>query len=228
MITQKTTSAPTVSPTFNPTKTVTIGPTLKPTIKTDAPTTSRTISCPSIDGEHITIGAGDAIITIAESNTLCTISMFVMDEGSDDSVKKVVPLARSYDLNEWEVSAGPLARTTFGSGKEFLCYDQGCQIHLPPLLEPGAEYRVTSRTYTLSPRDQYARFLETASFGATATELDDFEAMTSVSGDTFDAIANHIEVQMDEELTPRTSHREIWRKKANPRVSSFHSIHAFN
>ena len=100
-----------------------------------------------------------------------------------------------------------------------MCYDRGCQINLP-ILEDGAVYQVTSSAYTLSTRDEYARFLETASFGATTSDIDNFEGTTSIMNGAVNVIADFVESQMDVDQIPMTSHRELWRNRASPRVSS--------
>lgn len=127
----------------------------------------------------------------------------------------VIPLARSYDLNDWELSPGDVAVSTF-ENVDFLCFDQGCQINLPKL-EMGEKYQLVSSAYSLGLRDEYARFLETASFGVTARDLDIFEAATGGRG-AMGVIADFVESQMDEDAVPMSSHREFWRTRSNPRV----------
>ena len=214
MFSQKTTFAPTASPTFSPTKPLTTGPTLKPTIITNAPTTQVSVTCPPI-GSTINIGGESAVFSIAEPDSLCTLTKVII---SDNAVDVMYPLARSYNSHPWEVSAGSFAFATFG-GEEFLCYDRGCQINLP-ILEDGAVYQVTSSAYALSTRDEYARFLETASFGATTSDIDNFEGTTSIMNGAVNVIADFVESQMDVDQIPMTSHRELWRNRASPRVSS--------
>eukprot|EP00554_Chaetoceros_debilis_P007442 CAMPEP_0194077066 /NCGR_PEP_ID=MMETSP0149-20130528/3732_1 /TAXON_ID=122233 /ORGANISM="Chaetoceros debilis, Strain MM31A-1" /LENGTH=4275 /DNA_ID=CAMNT_0038757959 /DNA_START=113 /DNA_END=12940 /DNA_ORIENTATION=+ len=207
MITQKTTFAPTANPTFSPTKPLTTGPTPKPAITTYAPTTSVTIKCPP-PSEYTPVDAGSAIFSIAGDDSLCTITKVILKDGA---VEKVLPMARSYDFNDWEVSAGSFAHAAFGS-TEFLCYDSGCQINLPAL-EDGAEYRVSSSAYELSPIHEHARFLETASFGITESSLDVLGASAAINGSS-GAISEHIQLQMQ---TDMSSHRAFWRKRVNPR-----------
>ncbi len=206
---QKTTFAPTGSPTISPTKAEEIGPTLSPTLRTDAPTTSRGVSCPPV-GQVVNLDAGSVILGIADPDTVCNVMKVTTNNGSIVNV----PMARSYDSNVWERAPGKIASSTFS--EEFLCYESGCQINLPPL-EGDTEYHLTSRTYSLSLRDEYARFLETATYGARAEDLDQLEAQTGEDEST-SVIADYLQSQMN---TPMTSHREYWRTRANPRVRIF-------
>ncbi len=206
---QKTTFPPTSSPTALPTEPEEVGPTTSPTVRTDAPTTSLTLSCPPV-GEVVNLDAGSVMLGIAEPGTVCNVIKVVSNDGKLVNV----PMARSYDLNGWERAAGKIASSTFSD--EFLCYEGGCQINLPPL-ESDTEYHLTSRTYSLSLRDEYARFLETASYGSRTEDLNELVEQTGESGST-SVIANFIQSQMS---IPMTSHREFWRTQANPRVSNF-------
>ncbi len=217
---QRTTPAPTPLPTLSPTKAVTIGPTPEPTIVTEAPTTSLAISCPPV-GEFVTLDAGSIIVDIAEADTLCTLTKLVPKTlAGGGTTQTFLPLARSYDLNTWELSTGSFALYVFPT-KEFLCYDRGCQINLP-LPEAGEQYRLTSTKYKLGLRDEYARFLETASFGPIAKEFDKLESATGENGSQ-GAIVDYIEEQMDSDITSMSSHREFWRSRSSPRVSHIHA-----
>ena len=224
----------TKSPTVFPTKTYTNEPTDSPTITTESPTTSVVQSCPPVGSSSIQVGGNDVILQTAEANTLCTLTKFLPSKAISEiyslSRKKYklfsankeisfIPIARSYNLNNWEVSAGDTASSSFDT-KEFLCYSQGCQINLP-ILKEGATYYLTSYTYSLSQRDEYARFFETASYGMTKAELDSFDTVTGEK-ESITVITDFIESQMNEEITPVTSHREFWRKRSNPRVRIFY------
>jgi len=208
---QKTTFAPTKSPTQEPTKEVTTGPTPSPTTRTDAPTTSNFKTCPSVGSAPEVLDGGSVMVGTAAKDTLCTIKKVTLD---GNTVQKSIPLARSYDLNAWEKSAGEFSTSTFTH--EFLCYSQGCQINLPQL-EAGEKYHLASYAYALNERNEFARFLETATYGVTRAELDAFTA-TSQNVGSLSTIVNWIQSQMDPAIVPMTSHREFWRKRVNPRV----------
>ena len=144
------------------------------------------------------------------SNALCTLTKKVVsDTGSTSSI----PIAVSYDSNPWEQSAGEVATSLFANGN-ILCYSNGCQIHLPPL-GAGESYFLTTFDHSLTDDEMYARFLETATFGTTQQQLDNFK---SSPASVHDNIANWISDQMNSATTPLTSHREFWRRGANGRV----------
>lgn len=74
----------------------------------------------------------------------------------------------------------------------------------------------------MSKIDEYARFLESATYGITQAELDSFD-VSNIDVDT--QIINWMKEQMNETLILPTSHREFWRKRVNggrlPTPSSF-------
>jgi hypothetical protein len=126
----------------------------------------------------------------------------------------MIPVARSYDNHPWEKAAGEFAASLFNT-EDILCYEAGCQINLPPL-EADSTYQLSSVVYSLSEQDEYARFLETATFGITQEDLD---AFASSSRSVEDDIISWVSDQMDPAEVPMTSHREYWRKRLNGRVS---------
>ena len=71
-------------------------------------------------------------------------------------------------------------------------------------------YSLTSYAYTLTPEQTSARFFERASFGADST-------MLSLATDEA-SMAMWISNQLDEDITPLSSHREYFRKRLNPRM----------
>ena len=209
-ISQRTTLPPTPFPTFSPTKGQDSGPTNQPTIKTDAPTTTNVITCPEAGSLPLLLSAGDVMLEVADTS-LCTLTKYAIIPRTGDTV--TLPIARSYNGNPWEKSAGEFAASMF-HGNDIVCYGAGCQLSLPPL-EEGEEYRLTGLNHTLSEINEYARFLETATFGVTEQQLDEINTPSrSVKGD----IVYWISQQMNSTLTPITSHREFWRRGLNARV----------
>lgn len=212
-ITQRTTSAPTPSPTFSPTKSKNTGPTSQPTKKTDAPTTTNVLSCPSVGDNPIFIPSGSVMLQPATNLTLCTLTKVVTSSETGDSFS--IPIARSYDGNSWEKAAGEYAASFFVN-QGILCYESGCQINLPHL-DSGSQFNLASYSYSLSKSDEAARFLETATFGITQSQLDAFE---NSSNNIQDDIIGWVSNQMNASITPMTSHREFWRKRLTGRVSA--------
>ena len=207
-IIQRTTFSPTPYPTFSPTKGQSASPTIR---KTQAPTTSNVVACPPVGSPPVILGSGSVMLQIADTN-LCTLTKVVTSSQSNEA--SLIPIALSYDNNSWEKAAGNYATTLF-NGEDIICYTVGCQIDLPAL-ETGAEYQLTSFTHSLEEKDEYARFLETSTFGVTEEELGNFEA----SSDTVqEHIVSWIGNQMNSSLTPMSSHREFYREGLNARVS---------
>ena len=208
----KTTSSPTRSPTLNPTDREVLEPTATPTSK---PSTNILRSCPSV-GFQTTLDVTSAILVQAGASTLCTLTKVVLD--NDGDVLRNIPLARSYNNNNWEVAGGDLASVIFANG--ISCYSRGCQIDVPSPKQ-REEYRLVALSHSLDKRDEIARFLETSTFGIKREELD---SLDGASGQTpYSTIVNWMQSQMDTGNTTITSHREYWRKRANPRVS----LHSF-
>ena len=133
------------------------------------------------------VDGSSAILARTGSNTLCTLVKVTLEDGN---VVKTMPLARSYNQHDWEVSAGKLAASVFPNGIN--CYSSGCQVNLPPS-QPNEEYRLKSFSKSPSTRDTFARFLETATFGILSEDLDGL-AQGNGQGS---AIANWIKTQMN-------------------------------
>ncbi len=169
-------------------------------------------SCPSSGSSPLQVYPGIIEIERVGENEVCTLTKIYIDE--DKNVSKSVPIARSYDNNDWEISPGQFAMSIFDH--QPLCSSSSCRIDLPSL-EANEEYRLTNYENTLSARDEFARFLESATFGVTTQDLDILEES---DGDSFSVISSWVETQMNEVSTPRTSHRKFWRERVNSRVST--------
>jgi hypothetical protein len=204
----KTTVPPTMYPTLSPTVKKTESPT---PLKTAPPTSANVLSCP-MDGTSKDVTGIEFIISRSSPNTLCTLTKVINTNG----VEKVVPLGRSYSSYDWEVSAGDVAGEIFKSG-EFPCYEIGCQVHLPKL-KSGERYELTTFSHSLSEKDEIARLLETATYGITDEDIRLIKLLPSNNG-VIGKIFSWVQDQMDSNIVPVSSHREFWRKGANPRVS---------
>jgi hypothetical protein len=207
-LTQRSTLPPTPAPTFFPTKRGVL--TSEPTSGTEAPTTTNILSCPLAGDTPLVVTAGSVILQIANT-TLCTLSKSI--NSSESGEVTFIPIARSYDNNPWEQSAGEYAASVINN-TDIECYAVGCQLNLPGL-ETGATYILSSSSHSLSGRDEYARFLETATFGIAQEQLD---AFTISAGSVQDNIVNWLSEQMNSSTIPMTSHREHWRKGVMNRV----------
>ena len=209
-VAQRTTLPPTPHPTFSPTKQQNAGPTSEPTARTESPTTTNLLACPSVGETPLVVNSGSIMLSIA-GKMLCTLTKSVTSPDSGKTT--LIPIARSYDNNSWEQSAGEYAISLFDE-KGIMCYSVGCQLELP-VLKAGEKYLLSSSSHLLSDSDEYARFLETATFGTTQEQLDEFDSSSdSVRGGIITWMSN----QMNLSSTPLTSHREYWRNGLNGRV----------
>jgi len=199
------TDAPTYAPTLFPTETGVIT-TPKPTVPpTSMPTVATVTDCPGDTTGPMEVAAGP--IMLAKSNSLCILTKAVVD--ANGAMSSIAPVARSYDGQAWEKSAGEFA-TMLLYGQEFGDYTSGSQITLPEL-DGGSKYFLTSYSYSLSEENTVARMLETATFGTTLSDLENW-----VQGTTF------VDWVDDQIKKPITSHREFFRQRVNPRFA--HSL----
>ncbi len=198
-------------PTFSPTRNTGDVSTSQPAIRTDAPTSANLFSCPLVGNAPFIVSSGSVLLQVVEEETLCTLTKSRTPVETGETT--LIPIARSYDNNTWEKSAGEFAASIFG-GKEIPCYPSGCQVELPAL-EEGAQYLLSSYSHSLSETEEYARFLETATFGTTQNQLDLFGESNESAKNT---IARWLADQMDSNITQITSHREYWRRGLNIRV----------
>ena len=161
----------------------------------------------------VEINARDRRLFLARAGTLCILSKALLNNDGR-TVQTLLPVARSYDGNDWEESAGELATSIFYK-KMLFCASNSCQVTLP---DPGVDkYLLISFSHTVLERDEYARFLESATFGVTTSELDELESINARNG-IAGKITKWIQRHMDPTIVPITSHRMFWRTKANPRV----------
>jgi len=211
IINKNNTSSPTPYPTYFPTEEENAGPTIEPTIRTDTPTTGKVVMCPNHGSTPVSVSAGSIVLQVSDS--LCTLTKVTTSIETGEITS--IPVARSYDNNPWEKSASSSV-SMFGK-EEILCYPVGCQMQLSEL-ESGAEYMLSSFSHSLSKTDEYARFLETATFGTTQQQLDVF---TNSPKNVQETIASWLTDQMNPNVTNITSHRAYWRRGLNGRVRGY-------
>ena len=174
------TASPTNSPTVPGTASPTGSPTFKPTGPTFAPTLRPTMVATPLPpvGETSTIGDGVVSVALSAANTLTTLSRVNVDEEGIES--SVVPIARSYNSNDWEKAAGRIVRNTMFDDS-WWCHDSACENNLP-MLGDGQLYKLTTTTASLRSlegKSECARFFESATFG---TSTEDLKACMNPSG----------------------------------------------
>ena len=156
--------------------------------------TADALACPPI-GTSVTTSAGPKQVNVAASNTYCGI--FLQKPSGD-----LIPLARSYNANDWESAPGPMA-----------CPAEdvtATSVLLPELVDPSDNYVILSKDASMEDRSSIAKFLEMTTFGPLKSEIESLEDGWSTSG--VDKRATYIRDQMDK---PATSHREYWRRRTN-------------
>lgn len=156
--------------------------------------TADALACPPI-GTSVTTSAGLKQVTIADANTYCGI--FLHKPSGD-----LIPLARSYNTEDWESAPGPMACPSEDVGPT--------SVLLPELEDPSDSYVILSKDASMDDRSSIAKFLEMTTFGPLKSEILSLEADWSTSGIT--KRATYIRQQMD---LPATSHREYWRRRTN-------------
>jgi hypothetical protein len=169
------------------------------------PTVSTVTSCPSADFVPTEILVGP--VKLARSSSLCVLTKAIPD--SNGKLSKIAPVALSYDGRAWERAAGEFAMKLL-YGQELGDYPgEGSQLTRPDLNNTGKYYLTSYPRRTISEADKVARFFEAVTFGTTAAELASFGTLMA------DTAKRWIIDQMNMNLT---SHREYFRKRANPRV----------
>ena len=166
------------------------------------------LSCPSytsrsgLTSSPITLTSSTVTLTSTPSTgTLCTL--FTTQDSLSGGQTYYIPVGRSYDGNHWERVAGKY------STLEYTCTAGGvCTVELDDWEENT--YYLTSYSYTLTPAQTSARFFERASFGGTTS-------MLSLATNVAD-MAAWVRDQLDETVTPLTSHRKYFRTRLNPRM----------
>lgn len=146
-------------------------------------------ACPDA-GTSVTIPGSDIVqaasssaggITVDKtlaSGNLCTLTL--QDTNDDDPSTVVpIPVARSFDGGNWEITAGPLSRTL----PSMTCSPSDCTFVGLPLLASDTDdelnkiYVLTSYSHASpGPEADAARFLEQATFGPTRETIDSLVA----------------------------------------------------
>ena len=181
-------------------------PTSSPTSR---PTVSAITPCPVTESTPSVTPAGP--VMLARSDSLCILTKAVNTNGT---LSNIAPVALSYDGEGWEAAAGEFA-TTLLSGQVFGNYAVGSHITLPEL-GANEKYYLTTYSHSVSETDEVARLLETATFGTTPEDLATWNSTTGGRRLTATTAKQWVEKEM---AIPMTSHREFFRKRANPRVS---------
>ncbi|KAL7568310.1 hypothetical protein ACA910_018446 [Epithemia clementina (nom. ined.)] len=202
------TKSPTTAPTSAPTKLPTPSPTLAPTkVPTRAPTPNPTQSptrtpatkCPPINSPWKEIPPSTLTVAKSDQGVICRL-ILVKDEHR-------IPVARSYDAGDWHQYSGEFSTLSVA------CDPSECTFNLETPSN-GAKYMLGATDgYTLTNEERAARFFESATFGMTMDDITSMAGKLAASGG--DAFVAWMKNQMDEKITPVSSHRQFFRKHAN-------------
>ena len=155
-------------------------------------------------------------VTMSSTGSLCTLTEVQTDASTGEDVQ-IVPIARSYEGQNWESAAGGRASSIFSSGGALACSGATCTMHLPAA-SANSRYVLTSYDHSIGQRNEVARFLDQSTFGVTTNELNYHDGGDWTSNAALYR-ANYVKNQMDTSVTPMTSHREYWRSRTNPKVT---------
>jgi hypothetical protein len=169
--------------------------------------------CPFQDGKAVYFSLNTTLeVTIRTTTAVGTLCLLSLEQPDGTAI----PVARSYDGNDWERSGGKFA----ASLAEWTCNLFGCASVLPPASNYVLVTRIASSTNgsPASPkrlsaplsnkvpsRAEVARFLQSASFGATRNDWQTWGTKL---------LAQHVGQQF---ALPPTYHRVYFRRRANPR-----------
>ena len=157
--------------------------------------------CPPVDGGMVAVSPGHKQVPVADTNTYCGI--FLLKSGS------IIPLARSYDTEDWEAAPGPLA-----------CPPEdvtATSVILPEHQDPADSYVILSKDGTMNTQASIAKFLEMTTFGTKKTDL------LALDNGNWDDVtrAQYVRSQL---AAPATSHREYWRRRTNSKWDSPNAV----
>ena len=169
----------------------------------------------------LTIG-DETSLTLGKSpsDTLCMLfrvtAIGAADLGSinsDSSLSdfNIVPVARSYNSNNWDHLAGPYAQELLIS-----CADDPavqCLLEIPVLanLKEGRFVLLPFQHSLSDSKSVVSRFFHQTTFGPTISMIKAWDYSKEVDTE----FASWVENQMDQSSTPITSHREYFRKRVN-------------
>ncbi len=148
-------------------------------------------------------------VTSSNGGDLCTLTL--QDSSNGPSVP--IPVSRSYDGRDWEITAGPFSDTMSQPD----CVTSVCTFSdFPPLKnDDDVSYVLTSYfrdVDDIGAEAEVARFLEQATFGPSRDTIQDLANSNAGQDKYFNWVKNQVE------NIPMNSHREYFRKYMNPRM----------
>eukprot|EP00804_Cyclotella_cryptica_P004534 CCRYP_006892-RA/>CCRYP_006892-RA protein AED:0.17 eAED:0.17 QI:494/0.84/0.6/1/0.94/0.9/20/0/2106 len=180
------------------------------------------VACPtdlSTPAQVASFTSGSFLVSpTSQEGHLCILSRV---NRNDTSKKVYIPIARSYDGNDWHRVEGRYISfvdtqcgTSANHGVGYSAGDYLCEIFVPKLEPDNVGYFLTKwEDNSATPRREAARFLEKATWGPRWSEIISLENSIATSGKK--ALA--LWVKNQQSLAP-TSHRAFFRQRLNPRT----------
>jgi hypothetical protein len=116
----------------------------------------------------------------------------------------IVPVARSYENRDWERVAGPYAQD--------LKVTDCCSLAIPRInsnLNDNGRFLLLSFSHQLDNKQEVSRFLQQTTFGPTMDMINKWNFDNNLQYE----MADWIKDQMNENVTPSTSHRAYFRER---------------
>ena len=117
----------------------------------------------------------------------------------------IVPVARSYNNNNWERVAGPYAQELSVNG----C----CNVVIPnlPNLRENSKFLLMSFSHSVTNKQEVSRFFQQTTFGPNLDLINSW----NYNNDMMKEVGKWLEIQLDTNQTPITSHRAFFRERAD-------------
>ncbi len=148
----------------------------------------------------------------SDSDTVCVLvrvtprtndaNMNNIQRSSSNEDYYIVPVARSYNNNNWERVAGPYAQDLSVSG----C----CNVAIPNLSNEG-KLVLMSFSHSVTNKEEVSRFFQQTTFGPNLDMINSW----NYNNDLMQEMGKWLETQMDTNQISMTSHRAFFRERAD-------------
>lgn len=164
-----------------------------------------------------TAGSGSSFtrqVSKSSSDTVCILLRVSKrtDNANLDNITRnsntedynMVPVARSYNNQNWERIAGPYAQD--------LSVNNCCSLVIPNLPNlPDGKFILMSFAHSISSKEEVSRFFQQTTFGPTRSMINSW----NYSNDMTQEMRKWLQTQMDATQTPITSHRAFFRERVD-------------
>ena len=189
---------------------------------------SQTFTCPGLGSDPVVIptdggGPGGLVRSIDKSNadSVCVLVRVTptpsnnVDDMNSVTITRstisadynIIPVARSYNNNDWERVAGPYDSKLQISG----CCSLTIPTNVHGMTNDSSKFQLLLMSFStsLTSKEEVSRFFQQATFGPTKHMIDSW----NYSQDLQSGMKDWVSSQMNETKTPITSHREYFRQR---------------